>query len=100
MNNKKSVYKWIAVIFLALFFVAVFVAFLERARHRQKELLVIWGQTASDLGENLVDCRLWLFDPETQQASTPIIQEKRWCGYGVVYVDGKQRLSEIQQFSF
>jgi Tol biopolymer transport system component len=95
MNNKNSVYQWIAVIFLALFFVAVFVAFLERARHRQKELLVIWGQTASNLGENLVDCRLWLFDPETQQASTPIIQEKRWCGYGVVYVDGKQRLSEI-----
>ncbi len=94
MNNKKSVYQWITVTFLALLLVGTVVAFLERARHQRKELLVIWGQTATRPGETWLDCRLWLFDPETQQSSPPIIQEGRWCGYAVVYVDGKQRLRE------
>src|SRR5690606_7814601 len=93
--SRKSAYPWIILALLVVLLAGTVVAFLERTRRQRKEFLVIWGQVATRPGKVWGECRLWLFDPETQQSSSPIIQEDRWCGYAVTHVDGKQWLREI-----
>lgn len=95
MNNKKRVYLWVTGTFLTILLAGTFAAFLMRDENKGKDTLVVWGQTASDPAENWRECRLWLFEPETQKTSSPVIQEDTWCGYEVVYINGKQRLREI-----
>jgi hypothetical protein len=95
MKSNRSVYQWIAISFLALLFVGIYLVFLLQDKNQKKDILLIWGQVAPNLEENWVDCRLWLFEPVAQKYSLPIIQEDSWCGYEVVHVKGKDRLREI-----